>query len=252
MQGNPDGNESLLLEIGTLPHREVLPAPTARSVWAAGVDHLVPFGPIQNAPAHVPYGVHRIGAPVEQLSDEALLAGFAAADPELATAFVRRFQAKVFGTAVHVVGDARTAEDVAQSAFERAWRHARTYDPRRGSVSGWLGVIARNLAIDTVRVRPAVPVDPAALSSEFIGHPQATAGPEQAAVDTEAAEDLRDALRCLAPEHARAVILAGIAGFSAKQVAESEGIPLGTAKTRIRTGLLRLRAKLQEARTEHA
>ncbi len=193
---------------------------------------------------------------MEQLSDEALLAGFAASDPELATAFVRRFQAKVFGVAVHIVGDTRTAEDVAQSTFERAWRHARTYDPRRGSVRGWLGVIARNLAIDTVRVRPAVAVDPAALwsgdTTEHVVPTVTGAGPERAAVDRESADELRDALRCLAPEHARAVVLAGIAGFSASQVAAREGIPLGTAKTRIRTGLLRLRSRLQEVRTEHA
>ncbi len=196
--------------------------------------------------------MRRIGAPGEQLSDEALLAGFAAGDPELATAFVRRFQAKVFGIAVHVVGDARTAEDVAQTAFERAWRHAHTYDPRRGSVSAWLGVIARNLAIDTVRVRPTVPIDPVALLNEHVADPRTGPGPERAAVDREAADELRAALRCLAPEQARAVVLAGIAGFSASQVAEREGVPLGTAKTRIRTGLLGLRSRLQEVSAEHA
>ncbi len=190
--------------------------------------------------------------PGEQLSDEALLAGFAASDPEFATAFVRRFQAKVFGIAVHVVGDARTAEDVAQTAFERAWRHARTYDPRRGSVSAWLGVIARNLAIDTVRVRPIVPIDPTALLSEQAADPRSAPDPERSAVDQESADELRAALRCLAPEQARAVVLAGIAGYSASQVAEMEGVPLGTAKTRIRTGLLGLRSRLQEVRADHA
>jgi RNA polymerase sigma factor (sigma-70 family) len=207
---------------------------------------------IQTARSHVPYGVRRIGAPVEQLSDEALLAGFAAADPELAAAFVRRFQSKVFGTAIHIVGDTRTAEDVAQSCFERAWRHARNFDPRRGSVSGWLGVIARNLAIDTVRVRPTTAMDPATLLTEYVDVPQGAPGPEKAAVDRESADELRDALRRLAPEQARAVVLTGIAGFSASQVAEREGIPLGTAKTRIRTGLLRLRSRLEETRTQHA
>lgn len=206
---------------------------------------------IQTGPSDVPYGVRRIGAPVEQLSDEALLAGFAAGDPELAGAFVKRFQAKVFGLAVHIVRDGRTAEDVAQTAFERAWRHARNYDPRRGSVSGWLGVIARNLAIDTVRVRPVLAVDPATLVDEFVGATHEHSGPEQAAVDSEAADRLRAAIRRLAPEHARAVVLAGIGGFSASQVAESEGIPLGTAKTRIRTGLMRLRSQLEEVGSEH-
>jgi RNA polymerase sigma factor (sigma-70 family) len=211
----------------------------------------VPGSSIQTAPRAVPYGVRRIGAPVEHLSDEALLAGFAAGDPELAAAFVRRFQAKVFGTAVHIVRDTRVAEDVAQSAFERAWRHARSFDPRRGSVPGWLGVIARNLAIDTVRVRPMLAVDPAALFAEFVTDAQAGPGPEQSAVDRESADELKDAIRGLAPEQARAVVLAGIAGFSASQIAASEGIPLGTAKTRIRTGLLKLRSRLEEVRSEH-
>jgi RNA polymerase sigma factor (sigma-70 family) len=207
--------------------------------------------PIRVALGVVPYGVRRIGAPVEQLSDEALLAGFGAGDPEIAAAFVKRFQAKVYGVAVHIVRDARTAEDVAQSVFERAWRHARNYDPRRASVSGWLGVIARNLAIDTVRVRPVLTVDPASLVAEFVGDGQGARGPEQAAVDSEAAAELQDAIRRLSPEQARAVVLSGIRGFSASQVAESEGIPLGTAKTRIRTGLLKLRSALQDVRSEH-
>lgn len=207
---------------------------------------------IQTAPPHVPYGVGGLGAPEERLSDEALLAGFAAGDPELATAFVRRFQAKVFGTAVHILRETRSAEDVAQSAFERAWRHAQTYDPRRGSVAGWLGVIARNLAIDTLRVRPALAVDPTTLFAECLGGAEARPGPEQTAVDGESADELRSALRSLPPEQARAVVLAGIAGFSASQVAGHEAIPLGTAKTRIRTGLLRLRSALEEMRTEHA
>jgi RNA polymerase sigma factor (sigma-70 family) len=209
-------------------------------------------GTIRTAAADVPYDVRRIGAPVEELSDEALLTGFGAGDPELATAFVRRFQSKVFGVAVRVVGDARAAEDVAQTAFERAWRHARTYDPRRGSVSAWLCIIARNLAIDTVRVRPAVPVDPVALVCQLAEDGRGEVRPDQAAVDREVADELRDALRRLAPEHARAVVLAGLAGLSASQVAESEGIPLGTAKTRIRTGLLRLRSSLQEVRSDSA
>lgn len=196
--------------------------------------------------------MHRVGVPVEQLSDEALLAGFAAADPELAAAFVRRFQSKVFGLAVRIVGDARTAEDVVQTAFERAWSHARTYDPRRNSVRGWLSVIARNLAIDTLRVKPVTATDPSELLSQCVGWARTSPGPEQVAVDAEKADELRAALRSLDPDQARAVVLAGIAGFSASQVAVCEGIPLGTAKTRIRIGLRRLRSMLQEGRIEDA
>jgi RNA polymerase sigma factor (sigma-70 family) len=194
--------------------------------------------------------VHRIGPRVGELTDEALLAGFASRDPELAAAFVRKFQAKVYGVALGIVRDRRVAEDVAQSAFERAWRHARTYDPRRAAVGTWLAIIARNLAIDAVRVRPLVPVDSARLL-ESLTDPKTARGPEQAAVESEAAVALRSALRDLRPELARAVVLAGIGGLSASQVAATEGIPLGTAKTRIRTAMLRLRAALQSGRSDH-
>ena len=93
-------------------------------------------------------------------SDEVLLAGFAASDPAATAAFVERFQRRVYGLAVTVVGDARAAEDVAQEALLRAWRHGGVYDARRGSVVTWLLTITRNAAIDSVRVRRPIAIDP--------------------------------------------------------------------------------------------
>lgn len=196
--------------------------------------------------------MRRIGPRVEDLPDEALLAGFAAGDPELAAAFVRTFQSKVYGVARRIVADAGTAEDVAQAAFERAWRHARTYDPRRGSVGAWLGIIARNLAIDAVRVRHVVPVDATALLRAMTEEDGGGSRPERAALEAESVTTLRAALRELPTEQARAIVLAGIAGLSANQVAANEGIPLGTAKTRIRTAMLKLRSGLHEGGPGHA
>lgn len=180
--------------------------------------------------------------PVGELTDEALLAGFGAGDEESTLAFVRRFQAKVFGVAVAVLGDGQTAEDVAQLTFERAWRHARTYDSRRGSVSSWLTSIARNAAIDASRVRVAIPTDAIDLLERASG---AGDSPERAALASESARELRAALTTLPYEQARAIVLAGIGGLSASQIASVEGIPLGTAKTRIRTAMLRLRVTLE-------
>src|SRR5688572_33140827 len=94
------------------------------------------------------------------LSDEALLAGLASGEADAAAAFVRRFQARVYGVVITIVRDPGTAEDVAQETFVRAWRHAGTYDPRRGRVSTWLLTIARNAAIDAMRVRRVEPLDP--------------------------------------------------------------------------------------------
>src|ERR1700743_1338177 len=101
-----------------------------------------------------------VGTSAERQSDEVLLAGLGAGDAELAVAFVRRFQRIVFGVAQGVTGDPTTAEDVAQHAFEQAWRHASVYDSRRGSVRTWLTTITHNLAIDFVRARSALPMDP--------------------------------------------------------------------------------------------
>jgi RNA polymerase sigma factor (sigma-70 family) len=186
--------------------------------------------------------------PVGELTDEALLAGFGSGDEESTLAFVRRFQQKVFGVAVAVLGDGHAAEDVAQLTFERAWRHARTYDSRRGSVASWLTSIARNAAIDASRLRRAIPTDALELL-ERTGISSDT--PERRALSNESASELRAALALLPRDQARAIVLAGIAGFSASQIALVEGIPLGTVKTRIRTAMQRLRVALERSGADH-
>jgi RNA polymerase sigma-70 factor (ECF subfamily) len=170
-----------------------------------------------------------------------LLAGLGAGDPDLAVAFVRRFQRIVFGVAVAVTGDSATAEDIAQRAFEQAWRHASVYDSRRGSVRAWVTTITHNLAIDSVRARSAVPMDPNDLPVVLTAM---TDNPERVAVANDSAAGLRQALAGLPLPQARAVAMSGIYGMTARQVAGSEGIPLGTAKTRIRDGMQKLRAAL--------
>ena len=100
-------------------------------------------------------------------SDEALVAGLANGDREAAAAFVRRFQKRVYGLALSIVGDAGTAEDVAQEAFTRAWRRADGYDARRGRVLTWLLTITRSAAIDVVRLRRAQPMDPELLATRL-------------------------------------------------------------------------------------
>ncbi|MBM3672538.1 MAG: sigma-70 family RNA polymerase sigma factor [Actinobacteria bacterium] len=166
----------------------------------------------------------------------------AAGDPDATEAFVARFQRRVFGLAITIVGDPRAAEDVAQEALLRAWRHGAAYDPRRGSVTTWLLAITRNLAIDVMRVRRPLAIAP----EELVAMPLRTSHAEPAtlAVAHDDAARLHAAVADLPDEQRRAILLAGIGGFSAREVAEAEGIPLGTAKTRIRTAMLRLRAVL--------
>jgi RNA polymerase sigma-70 factor (ECF subfamily) len=168
-----------------------------------------------------------------------LLAGLGAGDPELAVAFVRRFQRIVFGVALAVTRDSATAEDIAQRAFEQAWQRASMYDSRRGSVRAWVTTITHNLAVDVVRARSALPMNPADLPVVLAAM---TDDPERVALANDSAKGLRQALARLPAPQARAVAMSGIYGMTAGQVADSEGIPLGTAKTRIRDGMQKLRA----------
>jgi RNA polymerase sigma-70 factor (ECF subfamily) len=176
------------------------------------------------------------------VSDETLVAGLAAGDRDAASAFVQRFQRRVFGLARTIVSDDRAAEDIAQEAFVRAWKHAGAFDPRRGSVVGWLLTITRNLAIDAVRVRVPTAFDPTSLLG--YDRPSGERGPGEHAELADDRDRLRAALARLPDEQCRAILLAGMLGYTAREVGEIEGIPLGTAKTRIRTALLRLRAVL--------
>src|SRR6201996_4833742 len=150
-----------------------------------------------------------VGASGERLPDEALLAGFGAGDGALAVAFVRRFQRIVFGVAVAVTSDPGTAEDVAQHAFEQAWRHASVYDARRGSVRSWLTTITHNLAVDVVRARSALPMDP----DDPAGVLAALAdSPERIALANDSARGVRQALGRLAAPQAPAGAMSGIYG----------------------------------------
>lgn len=175
-------------------------------------------------------------------SDEALLAGMAVGDRDAALGLVRRFQQRVYGLARVIVGDVQLAEDIAQEAFYRAWRSAATYDARRGSVTTWLLTITRNLAIDALRMRLPEPIDPDSIIAAALAAPGSD--PAQAAMEADEARRMRVALADLCVEQRRAVVLAVYLGYTAREIGETEGIPLGTAKTRIRTGLIRLRAAL--------
>jgi RNA polymerase sigma factor (sigma-70 family) len=186
--------------------------------------------------------VTRVGLPAERMDDEALLAGLATGDGDVGLAFVRRFQRQVYGVALAVVGDPTQAEDVAQQAFERAWRRAGTFDATRGSVGSWLNTITHNLAIDAVRARKPSPLDPSDLV-RLLG--RTSDEPEHRSLQAETSEELRRAIRALPWEQARAIVMAGVYGMTAQEVAASESIPLGTAKTRIRAAMTKLRDALE-------
>ena len=178
-------------------------------------------------------------------SDEALVAGLAAGDVGAAKLLVGRYQSRLYGLAFGVLQDRTAAEDVAQEAFVRAGRHAGNYDARRGSVAGWLLRITRHLAIDALRLRRADAIDPSQLAS--LDLVSSTRSVEDVAVTSDETTRVRSALSELPPEQARAVLLAAFYGRTAEEISRSEDIPLGTAKTRIRLGLRKVRAQLADS-----
>jgi RNA polymerase sigma factor (sigma-70 family) len=177
---------------------------------------------------------------MDRPSDEALLAGLASGDADDAAAFVRRFQRRVYGLAWTILRDDGLADDAAQEAFVRAWRHAAGYDPRRGRVAAWLLTIARNVAIDRAQLRRATPVDP-----DLIGSRLELSGEDMP--DLGERERVHRALAALPDDQRRALVLAVYAGRTAREISDLDGVPLGTVKTRIRTAMLTLRETLGAA-----
>jgi RNA polymerase sigma factor (sigma-70 family) len=188
---------------------------------------------------------HRCGAAVDatmvwNLSDESLLAGLGSGDPEASSAFVHRFERRVFGLTLSVLRDHTAAEEAAQETFLRAWRHASTFDPKRGTVPGWLLTIARNVSINMLPARRADPVDPEVLVA-LDGAPDPADGIEARVVDSAV---VREALLRLPEEQRRAVVLAAFYGYTAQELSELDDLPLGTVKTRVRSAMLKLRSEL--------
>jgi RNA polymerase sigma factor (sigma-70 family) len=174
------------------------------------------------------------------VSDERLLEAMAAGDAEAAAVFVRRYQPRVHGLALAIVGSTAVAEEVAQETFLRVWRHAPAYDNRRGKVASWVLTIARNVAIDAMRNGHEHPIDPQELTGTLLLREEALPQPSP----YELRKVLDDALAALPLEQRRVIVLSVVYGLTAREAADLEGLPLGTVKTRIRRGLARLRRAL--------
>jgi RNA polymerase sigma-70 factor (ECF subfamily) len=149
----------------------------------------------------------------------------------------------VYGLALRILGDVADAEEVALDVYTQVWRTAGNFDPRRGSVSAWLVTLARSRAIDRLRSaaarrqreesRPELPEAPAAARS-----------PEEASLLGQRRVRVRAALARLLPEQREAIELAFFSGLTHSELAARLGQPLGTVKTRIRLGMMKLRELL--------
>jgi RNA polymerase sigma-70 factor (ECF subfamily) len=145
-----------------------------------------------------------------------------------------------------MLGNDAAAQDLVQDTFVKLWRNADRYDTTRGKLETWVLLVARSLAIDTLRRRVLE-----SRSLESVGRPREAddaPGPEEIAGTADMADRARAAMASLSGEQRAALELAYFGGKTSAEVAELEGIPLGTAKTRIRSALIRLRQAMEEHR----
>jgi RNA polymerase sigma-70 factor (ECF subfamily) len=184
---------------------------------------------------------------VEFPSDEALLGGVVSGSDELTLAFVRRFQSQVYGIALALSSDGRRAEDIACETFRLAARRAQTHDGDRSSVGEWLAALTLETALKPVRTRRLRPRERAASLAAVDAAALGRGDDDRRTGRNKPGRRAAAAMYQLEAEGSRAVILAGIGGLTAAEVASVEGIPLATAKTRIRTAMHRLRVLLTEA-----
>jgi len=148
----------------------------------------------------------------------------------------------VYGLAARILGDPAEAEDLTQDVFTLAWKNASRYDPARGAVAAWLLVTTRTRAIDRIRARRSRPQGGADDDGrKMAAIPDAAPSVDVIVASSQDAARVRDALTVLPPDQRDALDLAYFQGLSHSEIAERTGIPLGTIKTRIRTGLQRLR-----------
>jgi RNA polymerase sigma-70 factor (ECF subfamily) len=176
---------------------------------------------------------------VSTLADPELFARIAEGDREAFGLFYDRYAPVLFGFCVRILKDARDAEDVLQEAFVQVWRDARRFDATRASVKTWIFTIARSRALDRWRSRRSV-------EQRFSAAPDASLDRAGAVDDGQEAAALRDYVgRCLEKlsENEQAVLrFAYFDGYTQEEIAERLNEPLGTVKSRTRSGLTKLRA----------
>ena len=189
-------------------------------------------------PAGAPRGVP--AAPGEVLSD--LLSRSARGDQQAFAELYDATSSRIFGLALRVVRDPAQAEEVVQEAFLEVWKTSTRFDPERGSALSWLMTICHRKAVDRVRSAEAS----TRRDTSYSQHNQTidsdtTSDAAQASME---AQRVRSALKGLTDAQREAIELAYFGGYTHTEVAGLLDLPVGTAKTRIRDGLIRLRDKM--------
>lgn len=187
------------------------------------------------------------GEPLRDASDAALVVAIGRWRQEALAEAYRRHSGSVFALARRVLGDAARGEEVTQEVFMRLWNNPERFDPDRGSLRSYLLAQSHGRAVDLLRSDSS-----RRLREERDAH-RATAGHydlELEVNDVIVAEQVREAVGRLNDDERRAIELAYFGGHSYREVARILGAPEGTVKSRIRTGMVRLRQNLADAGIE--
>jgi len=172
-------------------------------------------------------------------SDGELIRLVGSGDRSAFDALYRRYARPVFGLALRRLGDRGRAEDAVQETFASVWRAAGSYRPERGPGAPWLYAVARNAIVDNGRARREPPIE----TPEEVAQGE---GPDDRAESGWVAWRVHRALAELPENERRVIELAYWGGRSQSEIADLLGIPLGTVKTRTRSGLARLSAVLED------
>jgi RNA polymerase sigma factor (sigma-70 family) len=180
-------------------------------------------------------------------SDEALLAAVARSDEAALAELYDRFGRIAYGLALRVLRDSALAEDAVQDAFLNVWRSAESFQADRAKASTWVLTFVHRRAVDLVRREERRRTEP-----EEAAPVRAGPGADEDVERRSKREVVQDALRQLPVDQRQAIELAYYGGYTQSELAERLGEPLGTIKSRMFTGLQRLRALLDEAGFETA
>ena len=171
----------------------------------------------------------------------ALLARAASGDQVAFRDFYDRTSAKLFGIILRILVERGEAEDVLQEVYVTVWRKAAEFDPTRASPVTWAATIARNRAIDRLRARASRPSSPLDEAADVRDESPAA----DVIIDTDrAAANIHIALSGLEPRHAAAIRSCYFEGLTYEALALREGVPVGTLKSWVRRGLVRMKAGL--------
>jgi RNA polymerase sigma-70 factor, ECF subfamily len=182
-------------------------------------------------------GVQNMPQPSTE-DDSSLLALVQSGNEQAMASLFDRYSRVVYSVALRVLRDPASAEDVLQEVFMQIWRNPDSFTAARGSLGGWLSIVSRNRSIDLLRrKRPTVDVDdvPLASSCNLANEAERNSLMERA----------RGVITRLPTEQRRTLEMAFFDGLTHSEIAEMTGDPLGTVKTRIRSGLLTLRKAFQ-------